>query len=158
MIRHLKSEDCKQILHLMNDWWDAREMTHLLPRFLFDHFQNTSYVVEKGGNIVGFLIGFFSQSDNEEAYIHLSGVHPSHRREGIGSLLYDRFLNDVHEHGMKRVRCITSPINKKSIAYHLNAGFHIVHGDSFVDDIPVHTNYDGKGNERVLFVKELNYQ
>jgi hypothetical protein len=56
---------------------------------------------------------------------------------------------------VKKVRCITSLVNKKSIAYHTNLGFRIVQGDKLIDDIPVHTNYDGKGNERVLFVKNL---
>ncbi|MRG86013.1 GNAT family N-acetyltransferase [Salinibacillus xinjiangensis] len=154
-IRQLKVEDCQRILPIMNDWWGGREMTHLLPRFLFDNFYDTSFVIEKDDNIIGFLIGFLSQSNKEEAYIHLVGVNPKNRREGVGSTLYNQFFTTVKKSKVKRVRCITSPVNKNSIDYHTNIGFSIVEGDKLVDEIPVHTNYDGKGNERVLFVKSI---
>ncbi|WP_431803478.1 GNAT family N-acetyltransferase [Halobacillus andaensis] len=154
-IRHLKGQDCQSILPVMNEWWGGREMTYLLPRFLFDNFQDTSYVVERDGNITGFLIGFLSQTDKDEAYIHLVGVHPDNRREGIGSTLYENFFNEVSHYGVKRVRCITNPVNKNSINYHTKAGFRMVEGDKWIDDIPVHKNYDGKGNDRVLFIKNL---
>ncbi len=154
-IRKLKAEDCQRILPVMNEWWGGREMTHLLPRFLFDNFCDTSYVIEKDGIIIGFLIGFLSQSNKEEAYIHLVGVNPNNRGEGVGSSLYNQFFTTVKGYSVEKVRCITSPVNKNSIAYHTHLGFNIVEGDKLVDDIPVHTNYDGKGNERVLFVKNV---
>ncbi|TFB13592.1 GNAT family N-acetyltransferase [Filobacillus milosensis] len=154
-MRQLKVEDCQRIIPVMNEWWGGREMTHLLPRFLFDNFNDTSFVIEKNDNIIGFLIGFLSQSNKEEAYIHLVGVNPNNRREGVGSALYNEFFKIVKKSNVKRVRCITSPVNKNSIYYHTNIGFSIVEGDKLVDNIPVHTNYDCKGNERVLFVKNI---
>ncbi|MEX3618820.1 hypothetical protein [Paenibacillus glucanolyticus] len=38
---------------------------------VFDHFQDTGFIVEENGAMLGFLIGFLSQSRNEAAYIHL---------------------------------------------------------------------------------------
>ena len=154
-IRHLHPTDIEMILPVMNQWWGGREMTHLLPRYLFDHFHNTSYVIEYNNRLVGFIIGFLSQTEQQTAYIHLVGVDPAHRRKGIAQELYDKFFLQMNTCGIKEVRCITSPINKKSISYHTALGFNIVPGDKSLDGVPVHSNYDGKGNERVLFRKAL---
>lgn len=155
-IRHLNVQDCESILPVMNEWWGGREMTHLLPRFLFDNFQETSFVVENEGRITGFLIGFYSQTHQDEAYIHLVGINPGDRRQGLASRLYEQFFNEVKKKGVKTVRCITSPGNKQSISYHQGIGFSIEPGDKLTDGIDVHSNYDGKGNERVLFVKKIS--
>ncbi|MCR8987875.1 hypothetical protein NW801_23055 [Brevibacillus laterosporus] len=50
---------------------------------------------------------------------------------------------------------VTSPVNKASIAYHQKMGFEIEQGDTEVDGIFVFTDYDGKNEHRVLFVKQL---
>lgn len=33
-------------MDVINNWWGGRQMTHLLPRFFFEHFQSTSFIVE----------------------------------------------------------------------------------------------------------------
>jgi ribosomal protein S18 acetylase RimI-like enzyme len=130
-------------------------MSGLLPKLFFDHFTNTSFVVEEEGEIVGFLIGFLSQTHSNEAYIHFVGIHPSYRKQNLGKKLYEEFFKTVQESGRNIVRCVTSPVNKVSIAYHAKMGFKIEDGDGFVDGVSVHTGYDGSNKDRVLFVKEL---
>ncbi|WP_232699417.1 GNAT family N-acetyltransferase [Brevibacillus daliensis] len=154
-IRNVKSSDYKLIIPVLNDWWNGRQMTDKLPKLFFDHFQETSYIVEENGEIVGFLIGFLSQTRNNEAYIHFVGIHPKYRQIGIGRKLYLTFFNKVQENGVKTVRCVTSPENKNSIAYHTKLGFVIEKGNTIVDGIDVHSNYDGVKQNRVLFVKTL---
>jgi hypothetical protein len=46
-------------------------------------------------------------------------------------------------------------VNKGSIAFHQRMGFAIEPGDTELDGVSVHTNYDGMGENRVLFVKHL---
>ena len=53
------------------------------------------------------------------------------------------------------MRCVTSPINKTSIAFHLRMGFRNESPDVDADGIAVARNYDGMGGDRVLFVKRL---
>jgi ribosomal protein S18 acetylase RimI-like enzyme len=130
-------------------------MADMLPKLFFDHFQDTSYIVEDNGEVIGFLIGFISQSRNKEAYIHFVGVHPQYREHGVGRSLYETFFNAVKIRGVENVRCVTSPVNKSSIAYHKKMGFVIEKGDKIVDGVDVLLDYDGKGGDRVLFVKRL---
>ncbi|MED1562117.1 hypothetical protein AJ85_04580 [Alkalihalobacillus alcalophilus ATCC 27647 = CGMCC 1.3604] len=154
-IRHSKSEDYNKISSVMNGWWGGREMAHLLPRLFFDHFNDTSFVIEKEQKIVGFLIGFLSQSKPNEAYIHFVGVHPEYRQDGVGTQLYYSFFEHVQKRGINIVTAITSPINKRSIAFHSRLGFQMVQGDKEVDGVPVFSDYDGHGNERVVFKRNL---
>ena len=131
----------------VNAWWGGREMAPLLPKLFFLHFEGTSFVAEDdGGRLVGFLIGFLSQTDAAEAYIHFVGVAPEHRGSGVGRELYERFFAVVTGHGRSVVRCVTSPANEESVAFHESLGFS---AESVAKD------YDGPGEDRVLFVKQL---
>ncbi|WP_130859497.1 GNAT family N-acetyltransferase [Gracilibacillus phocaeensis] len=154
-IRKVKRLDYDRLSPLINQWWGGRQMSEKLPKLFFDHFTDTSFIVEEDGEIIGFLIGFLSQTYAKEAYIHFVGIHPEQRKRGIGKELYHRFFSKVQTENRTKIRCVTSPVNKTSIAYHTKMGFAIEQGNKIVDGIPVHANYDGAGQDRVLFVKEL---
>ena len=53
---------------------------------------------------------------------------------------------DVWGGGRALVRCVTSPVNERSVAFHEALGFEV---DRVVED------YDGPGEDRVLLVKRL---
>jgi ribosomal protein S18 acetylase RimI-like enzyme len=146
-IRHATPSDYGRVIQHVDAWWGGREMAPMLPKLFFLHFEGTSFVAEDDeGRLVGFLIGFLSQTDPAEAYIHFVGVAPEHRGSGIGRELYERFFTVVGEHGRSRVRCVTSPANEGSVAFHKSLGFEVER---------VATDYDGPGEDRVLFVKHL---
>jgi len=142
-VRLVKGSDYYVISPLINNWWNGRQMSDLLPKLFFDHFKNTSFIVEEEGEIIGFLIGFLSQSYSNEAYIHFVGIHPEYRGKGIGKELYNQFFDVIKQNGRNIVRCVTSPVNKASIAYHTKMGFEIEQGNKANQD-------------KVLFVKYLN--
>ena len=146
-IRHATPSDYGRVIQHVNAWWGGREMAPMLPKLFFLHFEGTSFVAEDDdGRLVAFLIGFLSQTDADEAYIHFVGVAPDHRGSGIGRELYERFFDVVREQGRMLVRCVTSPGNEGSVAFHESLGFTV---ESVVSD------YDGPGEDRVLFVKRL---
>jgi len=146
-IRHATPSDYGRVIQHVNAWWGGREMAPMLPKLFFLHFEGTSFVAEdEEGKLVAFLIGFLSQTDSEEAYIHFVGVAPELRGSGIGRELYERFFTTVGEQGRSLVRCVTSPVNGGSVAFHESLGFV---AESTVPD------YDGPGEDRVLFVKHV---
>ncbi|WP_433750594.1 N-acetyltransferase family protein [Falsibacillus pallidus] len=150
-IRHVESSDYNVILPVLNDWWGGRQMADMLPRLFFEHFSYTSFIIEEDNQIIGFLIGFLSQSKQDEAYIHFVGIHPAYRKKGIGQLLYHRFFEAASMQGRSVIRCVTSPINKGSIAFHTKMGFAIedqTSGNS--------KDYDGPGQDRVRVMKKLS--
>jgi ribosomal protein S18 acetylase RimI-like enzyme len=156
LVRNVSPDDYHYIIHVLNDWWGGRQMADMLPKLFFIHFQETSFVAIDQDQIIGFLVGFVSQTYPDEAYIHFIGVHPEYRKRKIASKLYELFFEKVREKGCQLVRCVTSPVNRTSIAFHTNMGFEIETGDQIIDGTSVFTNYDGRGNDRVLFVKRLH--
>jgi len=145
-LRHARPSDYGRIIGRVNVWWGGREMAPMLPRLFFLHFEGTSLVAEEGDELAGFVCGFLSQTAPEEAYIHFVGVAPEHRGGGVGRMLYERFFDEVRDAGRSIVRCVTSPVNEGSVAFHEALGFEV---DRVAED------YDGPGEDRVLLVKRL---
>ncbi|SDL86870.1 GNAT family N-acetyltransferase [Sediminibacillus halophilus] len=155
-IRNVRSSDFEKISPLINNWWGGRAMEDKLPKLFFVHFQPTSFIMEEDEKIIGFLIGFLSQTNLNEAYIHFVGVDPDYRNQHIGTQLYERFFQTAAGHDRSMVRAVTSPINKTSIAYHTRLGFEIEKGDKQVEHIDIHSNYEGNKQDRILFCKRLH--
>jgi ribosomal protein S18 acetylase RimI-like enzyme len=131
-IRNAERSDYDRISPLVDDWWGGRQMRALLPRLFFEHFRETSFVAEEDGELVAFLNGFLSQSFPDEAYIHFVGVRPDRRGGGLASELYERFFAVARAHGRSVVRCVTSPANEGSVAFHRALGFEVERGDEYM--------------------------
>ena len=122
-------------------------MAPILPKLFFIHFEGTSFVAEDtSGELLGFVCGFLSQTADDEAYIHFVGVTPEDRGDGLGRALYERFFEAARASGRTSVRCVTSPVNQGSLAFHEAMGFQV---ERVVED------YEGPGEDRVLLVKQL---
>ena len=146
-IRHAQPADYGRVIGRVNEWWGGRDMAPMLPRLFFIHFEDTSYVADDAdGQLAGFLIGFLSQTNDDEAYVHFVGIAPAQRGAGLGRRLYERFCTDVTERGRTTVRCVTSPFNETSIAFHRALGFEI-EGTS--------DEHDGGSEPHMLLVKHL---
>lgn len=155
VIRNAEAHDYKAIINVVDAWWGGRQMALMLPKLFFVHFRPTSFVAEDNDLIVGFVIGFVSQTIRDEGYIHFLGVHPDFRKHGLGRRLYERVFDGMLGAGCRIVRCVTSPVNKGSIAFHFNMGFKPENSGSLVEGVPFFEDYDGPGEDRVLFSKVL---
>lgn len=161
-LRAASEADHPTLVRAIQAWWGdsrspeaARELALLLPRLFLQHFAKTSLVAESGGAVAGFLIGFHSADDPEVAYIHFVGVDPEHRGAGLARRLYAGFFETAAAAGRRTVKAVTSPGNHGSIAFHQKLGFRLEPGDTVTGEVPVHSGYDGPGQDRVCFVREL---
>lgn len=150
-IRHAEQEDYPPIISSLNEWWGGRQMSDMLPRLFFTHFRPTSFVATEGDDYAGFIAGFVSQTDASQAYVHFVGVNPRLRGFGLGRTLYERFFEAARAAGCSEVRCITSPVNVKSVAFHRAIGFEVLPGQDQRDGTPFTPDYDGPGNHAVRF-------
>jgi len=121
-------------------------MVDMLPKLFFVHFRETSFVAERDGELVGFLVGFLSQTLPEEAYVHFVGVSPAERGTGLGRELYERVFAAARAHGRTRLSCVTSPLNGGSLAFHAALGF---------EPSAPQAGYDGPGEDRVVLARSL---
>jgi len=154
-LRHAEVRDYDPIIQVIDEWWGGRPMAGMLHRLFFEHFQPTSFVIEEDSEIVGFLVGFRSQTAPTQAYIHFVGIHPAKRGQGLGRRLYERFFAMARQLGCSEVRAITSPVNTGSVAFHTRMGFAILPGDSHINGIAISTTYDGRGHDRVRFRRAI---
>lgn len=142
----------------VDEWWGGRSLHQLLPRLWFQHFTGTSWVVEDtSGRVVGFLVGFISPDRPDEAYIHMVGTSPNHRRSGLGRALYERFFDDVRARGARRVTAVTWPGNRISVGFHRALGFlpSTGPGTQNLYGTPAYPDYDAARDDRVVFSREL---
>jgi GNAT superfamily N-acetyltransferase len=150
--------DHARVVAVIPEWWGlpgTESLWRLLPRLFFQHFADTSTIVEDDdGALAGFLIGFRSQSAPEVAYIHFVGVRPDLRRSGLARTLYERFFEQARANGCRRVDAITGPANRRSQAFHTALGF-TVSGDTEIDGVRAWRDYDGPGEHRVAFSRPL---
>jgi GNAT superfamily N-acetyltransferase len=154
-LRHAEPEDHGYIVRVVDAWWGGRRMADMIPKLFFVHFRPTSFVAEADALPVGFLAGFRSQTDPDQGYVHFVGVDPRWRAQGVAHAMYDRFFDTVRALGCREVRCVTSPSNRGSLAFHAALGFEVLPGGAELNGVQYVTDYDGLGESRVLLRRLL---
>ena len=150
--------DYPTIIELVDEWWGGRRMRALLPRLWFQHFTGTSWILETAaGKPAGFVVAFVSPDDPTTGYVHMIAADPNHRRGGIGRALYQLVFDDLARRGVRRVKAITWPGNRTSVAFHRAIGFRVDEGPGTqrLYGTPAYADYDGWGEDRVVFTREL---
>lgn len=140
-IRHVTGEDCARLTDVVNEYSSRSNVSAIVPRLFFEHFQQTSFIIEAAGETIALLIGFISQTNKQQAYIHFIGVNPAYRQQGIARQLYTHFFHVVQQqYGCTEVSAITTPINRTSIVFHESLGFTL----QKIED------YNGPGEARIV--------
>lgn len=154
VIRNICESDYEYLIQHLNDWWGGRNMVDMLPRLFFIHFQQSSFVFEENGKVIGFLIGFVSQTCKETGYVHFVGVDPVYRKNKVATRLYLEFIAHCKSQKITVIKCVTSPRNKKSVAFHHELGFKASEYNE--KGLPVAIpNYDGSYEHRVVLSLDI---
>ena len=156
--RHPIEADQPRLVGLVDEWFAGRHVRHLLVRAWFRHVASTSWVAEDaGGSPIGFAIGYSSQDRPDEAVLHLIGVDPNHRRRGVGRALLESFLADAAGAGALSVTALAWPGDPIPIAFFRALGFRPDDGPESRNlyGTPAVPDYDGPGEDRIVFVREL---
>jgi GNAT superfamily N-acetyltransferase len=82
-------------------------------------------------------------------------VRRSHQGRSIGRFLYERFESIARERGCTKLKAITPPVNRDSIAFHQRMGFRLM-GEQGEEGFPIVRDYFAPGVPRVIFEKELS--
>ena len=157
-LRRPVEADHRFLVNSVDDWWGGRKMHMLLPRLWFQHFTGTSWIAEDDqGRLAGFVVAFISQDDPSTGYIHMVAADPNRRRGGVGRALYQHVFDDLGARGVARVKAVTWPGNRQSVAFHTSIGFRVDDGPGTQNlyGIPAYADYDGDGDDRVVFTRDL---
>jgi len=149
--RKITKADFDRIVEVIDHWWGGPISTFAHPIFFYE-LGDMALVVEAEGEMIGFLLGFVANHPGEATgsserigYVHLVGIHPEHRRRGVGRLLYATFTQAAVAAGCTKLKAITTTGYEGSLRFHLAQGWHARE----VDD------YAGPGRKRIVFTKEL---
>jgi predicted GNAT superfamily acetyltransferase len=152
-IEKCSKADFDLILTETREFWGSDRTLALHNPILLNEFGNSAFVIRESGKAVAYLFGFLSQTE-PTGYIHLIGVRPSHRRRGFAKALYAEFENFAKSRGCAKLKAITTPTNKDSLAFHKSIGMLPV-GAELADGVPVVRNYSGPGLDRVVMEKRI---
>jgi len=156
IVRNATPSDSEHIQAVVPAWWGHPVESDMFSPFFLTHFYETCFVAEDNQHMIGFVIGFLSQSYKDEAYIRFIVVNPLYRGVGVGRALYEAFFNAMLKSQRHIVRSVTSPSNTGSITFHQSMGFSIESQEHWIAGLPVRMNYHGReGTNRVAFVKRL---
>ena len=159
-IRNIVEEDFNQLSCVAEKCQPMTNMKPTVYHVFTRHFKGTSFVIENKLNnaITGFLIGFISQDNPNDSYIHLICLDPSLRGKGFAKILVEKFIQAVSKRGCKRVCLVTKPHNHISIKFYTKLGFESYNSDKTVnmDGINVYKDYDGSGDDKIIFIKSIS--
>ena len=144
-VRTAVPDDYDAIAAVIDQWWE-RPIVGSLPRLFLDLFYRTSLVIDGTAGPDAFLVGIFSSSDAERAYIHFVGVAPHARRRAYGRVLYEEFFRLARADGRSVASAITAPVNLRSAEFHRALGFKV--------SGPVR-DYNGPRHDMLVFERAL---
>ncbi len=132
---------------------ERKSIYHLFTKF----FKKTSLVVTGNGEINGFLLGFISQENPENSYIHLLCLKQAFRGQNIASNLVDEFIKIVSSLGCRKVFLICKPYNKAAIIFYSKIGFSSLQSDETteINGVNVFKDYDGPKDDKIVFFKSI---
>jgi GNAT superfamily N-acetyltransferase len=145
LTRALTKSDFDEIVRVIDMWWAGPTAALAHPIFFYELGQ-AARVVEINGRLVGFLLGFLTTDQPPVGYVHLIGVDPAYRRQGVARRLYESFEDNCRGAGCRRLKAITTVGNEVSRRFHEALGWRA----SIVND------YAGAGRHRMVFTKALS--
>lgn len=133
-----------QIVRVIDTWSGGMSRSLAHPIFFYE-LGETARVVEENGEVIGFLLGFVAPLSPPVGFVHLVGVHPEHRRRGVGRFLYGWFESESRARGARSVKAITMLGNEGSLRFHRSIGW----------DAHEVADYAGAGMPRIVFSRAL---
>lgn len=77
-------------------------------------FAGSSVVVESEGRVVGFVTGFFPQSEPDTIFVWQVGVDADQRGKGLAARMLHALFDRTADRGVVRMRTTISPDNEAS--------------------------------------------
>jgi GNAT superfamily N-acetyltransferase len=133
-----------EIVEVIDRWWGGPIGTFVHPIFFYE-LGDKALVVVEDDKLIGFLLGFISHHPVKTGYVHLVGIHPDHRRRGVGRVLYAKFTDTCRAAQCVRMKAITTTGNEGSQRFHVAMGWS-------TDEVQ---DYAGPARTRIVFTKDL---
>ena len=157
LVRNVFEPDFAEIVGKSRDWGDIVIEREAIYHVMTKHFRGTCFVAEDRGRMIGYLLGFRSQTYPDEAYMHLVQVDPAMRGHGIGRRMFSQFEASARAMGCKKIVAASRPQNRLAMDFYEGLGFKPVQtGDMVeVEGVRAIRDYNGPGKHVVLWSKDI---
>lgn len=157
LVRNVFENDFLAIVDKSKEWGDIVIERDTIYHVLTRHFRSTCFIAEDRERVIGYLLGFRSQTYPEEAYMHLVQVDPALRGHGVGRRLFYQFEAATKAMGCKKIVTTSRPQNKTAAAFYAEMGFKQVQSENMieVDGVKAIKDYNGPGKHVVLWAKDI---
>jgi ribosomal protein S18 acetylase RimI-like enzyme len=156
-VRNVRGDDFLKIAELAEKCNSITREKNSIYHMFTKFFRNTSFLVKDSAekSVLGFLLGFISPVDPNNAYIHILCVKPGFGKESIAAYLLQSFFEVLRDKGCRKVYLLTKPRNKVAVSFYKTLGFKEYENDKTIDidGLNVIRNYNGPGEHRVVFFK-----
>lgn len=142
--RPLTKTDFDTIVEVIDTWWGGATRNVVHPIYFYELGEMSRVVVE-GETLIGFVFGFLAPHDPPVGYVHVVGVHPEHRRRGVGAFIHAYFEEECRKKGAAVVKAITAVGDAGSVGFYGRIGWNTA-------EVP---DYAGPGRPRLVFTKQL---
>jgi GNAT superfamily N-acetyltransferase len=143
-IRGITKQDFDEIVAAFDRWMGGPSSERAHPVFFYELGQH-ALIAEEAAGMVGFLLGFVAPTTPPIGYVHLVGIHPEYRRQGIGKRLYQAFAERCRQVGAAELKAIASLGHETALRFHGSQGF----------GVREDPDYAGRGYARLVFSKAL---
>lgn len=139
-IRPAGEADLPALTALERELFGGCSYPYSLLRQMVDTFASGAQVAVAGGVFVGYSLAVQAE-DRDTAWLWSMGVHPAHRREGIGTRLVTNVLDTMQRWGVARLRLTVDPANLVAVSLYAAFDFKVT------ADVP---DYFGPGEHRLV--------
>ena len=122
-IRNPAEEDFLDIYEFVSNCKPLESYGEHFYKIMLRYFKDTCFVALDNGSIVGYIMGFISQTDNKSSFIWQIGVHTDLKRSGVASKLLDAFEKQIMSKGCQRIELTVDPENPASQKLFENRGY-----------------------------------
>ena len=143
IIRGITKRDYDYIVSVLDAWWGGPSSERASP-FFFHELGEHAWIAAEDERVVGFLLGLAVPSRGI-GYVHLVGIDPMYRRNGVGKLLYQHFAEACRRAGLSQLKAIGMVGHEGSRHFHTAQGFEAAEV----------ADYAGPGRARMVYTKAL---
>lgn len=110
-IRNADENDFLNVYNFVSRCKPLENYSEHFYKIMLRYFGNSCFIAEFNEEIVGFVMGFRSQVDNDKFFLWQIGVFSYHRGKEIGKMLLDEFEKAGKNLGCKKVEVTVDPKN-----------------------------------------------
>jgi L-2,4-diaminobutyric acid acetyltransferase len=114
-IRQAKESDFLTVCEFVSKCKPLEEYPEHLYKILLRYFNNTCFIAESKGELIGVALGFVSQAHAGRYFLWQIGILPKVQSKGIGSSFLKKIEEKMRQRGIKEIELTVDPQNSPSV-------------------------------------------